>query len=380
MNLVISYKDKLLCEKNRNEVGFINVPHYFSENTDFSNISIFITLLLAGLMNDDYSTEISGDFGFWDEKFEENFVPECLVQIDKDTYYYDLDEHFLTLIKKKEDEELRKLPQNLLWKSRDEISKKKIIMGDYQDDDTPYSFLGRENYDQRLIDVLKIANIKRSQKDVLLLYSGGKDSTLAAVRLKEMGLIPYFIHFNNGSMLDSDKPFLTFRETFKDLDDYVFPYDYSDVDISRLFKRYFDPWKKENDNPRLTSEIRCLSCRMAMYTKAFEIAKYNNFRIISEGARISQKFFIEQEKFIPKIAEIADKLNIKLLFPVLYLDDDKELIKCLLASGFSSKTWESKCLLGEEALDKTEKDEQVILEYYNNHIRPKILQYLRIEK
>ncbi|MDE6141063.1 MAG: hypothetical protein K2G03_00525, partial [Bacilli bacterium] len=117
-----------------------------------------------------------------------------------------------------------------------------------------------------------------------------------------------------------------------------------------------------------------------MYTKAFEIARNNNFRIISEGARISQKFFIEQERFIINLKEIANELGIELLFPVLHLDDDKELIRCLLDSGFSSKTWESKCLLGEKAVDKSKEDEQVITDYYNNFIRPKILKYLHIEK
>lgn len=380
VNLAILYDDKILCEKNGNEIGLINVPHYFRDNSDFSNISIFITLLLEGIMNDDYSTDISGDFGFWDEKFEENFMPECLIQIDKDTYYYDLDEYFYYLNDEKKDKEVKNLPKRLNWKSRDEISKEDIVNDDYQDEETPYSFFGIEKFNQKLFDVLKITSIKRSKKDVLLLYSGGKDSTLAAIRLKKYGYTPHFIHFNNGSMLDSDKPFLTFQETFKYLEGYVFPYEYSDVDIKELFLKYFEAWKQENNNSLLTSEIRCLSCRMAMYTKALEIAKNNNFKIISEGARISQKFFIEQEKFINCIKNIASELGIELIYPVLHLDDDKKLIRCLLDSGFSSKTWESKCLLGEEALDKTEKDEQVIMEYFNNHIRPKMLKYLHIEK
>ena len=90
-------------------------------------------------------------------------------------------------------------------------------------------------------------------------------------------------------MRDSDKPFLTFQKTFYNFDGYVFPYDYSDVDIKALFQRFFAYWEEEKANPLLTSEIRCLSCRMAMYAKTFEIAKSNNFKIIAEGVETKEQ-------------------------------------------------------------------------------------------
>ncbi len=385
MNLVILHDNKLLCEKNRNEIGFIHVPHYFTQNEDFGNLSIFITLLLGGMIDENYGSKVSYDTNAWDSKFEDFFAGDYLIQVDKDTYYYDLDESLADYNNKEIAnlvlKNLESIPKHLIWKDCEYLRDKNITMDDYaRDEVTPYSFSGVETYDSELIDVIKLISKTRDEKDALLLYSGGKDSTLAAIRLKEMGYNPYFIHFNNGSMLDSDKPFLTFQNTFKNFDGYVFPYEYSDVDINKLFSWYFGEWQRQNDNLRLTSEIRCLSCRMAMYTKVFEIAKKKNFKIISEGARISQKFFIEQIRFIPSLEEIAERLGIKLLFPVLHLDDDKKLINELLKSGFSSKTWESKCLLGEPAVEKTQKDEQVIEDYYNNHIRPKILNYLHIEK
>ena len=385
MNLVILHSDKLLCEKNRNEIGFIRVPHYFTQNTDLGNLSIFITLLMGGMINENYGSKVSYDTNAWDSKFEDFFAGDYLIQVDKDTYYYDLDEVLADYNNKEMAnivlKNLESIPKHLIWKDCEDLRDKNITMDDYaRDEVTPYSFSGVETYDPELIDVIKLISKTRDEKDALLLYSGGKDSTLAAIRLKEMGYNPYFIHFNNGSMLDSDKPFLTFQNTFKNFDGYVFPYEYSDVDINELFSWYFGEWQKQNDNPRLTSEIRCLSCRMAMYTKVFEIAKKKNFKIISEGARISQKFFIEQIRFIPSLEEIAERLGIKLLFPVLHLDDDKKLINELLKRGFSSKTWESKCLLGEPAVERSEKDEQIIEGYYNNHIRPKVLKVLEIEK
>ncbi len=137
----------------------------------------------------------------------------------------------------------------------------------------------------------------RTNKDVLLLYSGGKDSTLSAIRLRKMGYNVYFIHFNNGCMRDSDKPFLTFQKTFAKEEGYFFDYINSDINIADTFLELFKPWKqKEGDfllDGSMTSEIRCLSCRSAMYMKAIAIALKNSFKYIADEARISQEFMLE---------------------------------------------------------------------------------------
>ena len=43
--LLIKYQDSYICEKHLHEINYINVPSYYPNNEDFSNISIFITLL-----------------------------------------------------------------------------------------------------------------------------------------------------------------------------------------------------------------------------------------------------------------------------------------------------------------------------------------------
>ena len=105
---------------------------------------------------------------------------------------------------------------------------------------------------------------------------------------------------------------------------------------------------------------------MAMYTKAIIYAKNNGFKYIAEGARISQKFMLEQIPMIERLKELAKKYGIELLFPVLELVDDEEEKQELIKNGFSSKGWESKCLLGRPAMDKTLEDEETILKYYEN--------------
>lgn len=77
-----------------------------------------------------------------------------------------------------------------------------------------------------------------------MLYSGGKDSTLAAIRLYNAGYNVHFIHFDNGYMRAQDKPYLTFKETFDKEEGYYFDYQLSGVNIKELFEEYFSDWPK----------------------------------------------------------------------------------------------------------------------------------------
>ena len=117
---------------------------------------------------------------------------------------------------------------------------------------------------------------------------------------------------------------------------------------------------------------------MAMYTKAIQIAKEKGYKYIAEGARISQKFMLEQLPITTRIKELAESQGIKLLFPVLYVDDDQKEIEELLANGHSSKTWESKCLIGRPAKDKTPEDEIIIVDYYDQILQPAIQKKLKL--
>lgn len=90
IKLVIKYKEKYICEKNRNYIDFIHVPQYYDQEP-FSNISIFITLLLSNIIDNEFNAAVSLNECDWREKFETSFVPEYLYQIDDNTFIYDMD-------------------------------------------------------------------------------------------------------------------------------------------------------------------------------------------------------------------------------------------------------------------------------------------------
>ena len=90
--LLIKHNDSYICERYRNEIDFINIPMYYPNNESFSNLSIFITLLLSNNLKEDYSSTVKLNEFEWSLLFEKYFIPEYLHQVDKDTFIYDLDE------------------------------------------------------------------------------------------------------------------------------------------------------------------------------------------------------------------------------------------------------------------------------------------------
>ena len=377
--LLIKYNNSYICEKYRNEIDFISIPMYHPNNESFSNLSIFITLLFSKHLSEDYSSNKKLNELEWSSLFEEYFLPEYLHQVDRDTYIYDLDELL------NDYSELKDYYEEVISSVFFPLTVKKV--SELKNTNQRLELTEEDLYDWRypittvnqdLETFISKSHQERREKDCLLLYSGGKDSTLAAIRLYKAGYNVHFIHFDNGHMLDQNKPYLTFIETFNKDKDYYFDYSLSSVDIKDLFNEYFKEFK--SIDPSLESEIRCLSCRMAMYTKAIEIAKEKGYKYIAEGARISQKFMLEQIPIITRLKDLASQHGIKLLCPVLYEDDDQKLIEELLENGHSSKTWESKCLIGRPAKDKTEEDEQVIIDYYDTVLEPSIQKRLKYKK
>ena len=388
MRLIIKFDEKYICSLKNNVIGFIEIPSYNS-NSDFYNVDIFTSLLCGQLLNDSYEATKGLTYSEGLEVFG-TFDPDAMKFLDSDIALYNLDDALLYFDEdtiKNIYHNLEQLPGNLSSYSYEELliieeKNKEKNQETVINEDIPivYQTLNKQ-VDSKLLQKLNSLNVTRTEKDVLLLYSGGKDSTLAAIRLKAAGYNVHFIHFDNGAMLDNDKPYLTFTKTFANYPGYYFDYENHAVDIKENFQEYFSKWKQKNGelltNASIESEIRCLSCRMAMYTEAIKYAKINNFKYLAEGARISQKFMIEQYPMIERLKELTTLYGIELLLPVLTLESDNLEIEELLSNDFSSKGWESKCLIGKTAKDKTEEDEKIILDYYRSSIKPKLIQKLK---
>lgn len=386
--LIIKYKGKYICDKENGEIDFIRIPDYIGSVSDFSNIDIFVSLLCSNYLNDSYEAVRGFTYQEGVEVFE-SFDPDCIVELDFDVFLYDLDEQLANSTEEMTiqwEKNLERLPGNLNIYSYEElltIEKNLDKKRNQQEieEDRPFLFQRpKQKINNDLLKIIKAFHRTREEKEVLLLYSGGKDSTLSAIRLRKEGYHVHFFHFNNGFMLDTDKPYLNFSNTFARRDGYDLDFVNHSIDIQNLFESYFAKWKEEHgdilEDATLDSEIRCLSCRMAMYTEILCYAKKHQFKYIAEGARISQQFMIEQQPMINQLKELASKYEIEILYPVLTLEDDFKEQQELIEYGFSSKSWESKCLLGRKAKEKTKEEEQIILGYYEDTIKPKMLRKL----
>lgn len=390
--LIIKYQDKYICNLRKSTIDFINIPNYSNSNSDFNNIDIFISLLCSDLLDDSFYAKKGLTYVEGLETFE-LFDPDSIVPLEENIFLYDLD-NILLYLSPELSNNLRKnlcnLPKRLVsYSYQDLLDMAKKEQHNYKLFDTdqetlPFVYQEKDlQVSNELVSVLNNLNKKRTNKDVLLLYSGGKDSTLTALRLKKAGFNVYFMHFDNGYMLDNDKPYLTFKNTFANCPGYYFDYENHAINIKEIFVDYFSKWQKDKDwdltSNSLSSEIKCLSCRMAMYTRALQYARERDFKYLAEGARISQQFMIEQPKMLNYFKELANNYGIKILYPVLNIEDDELEKKELLENGFSTKSWEGKCLIGRPPKDKNSLDEKIIIDYYNEIIKPKMLSKIKID-
>ncbi len=217
-------------------------------------------------------------------------------------------------------------------------------------------------------------------KKILLMYSGGKDSFLSALKLYKQ--FPEhnicLVTYNNGCMVDL-KNVETTVSKLKTVAKYSFSYKgvFSTYGIAReFFFPYFN--MKASDlaekYPNLTaSQYHCLLCETAMYLHTMWLAKEWECEYIANGARECQEFVVEQEDMIERYQELANEFGLSIKYPVYDIDDDWELENEILRFGLTPKVYEPKCLIGCPTYGMV--DSRVIestVEYYDKEILPRI--------
>jgi len=188
-------------------------------------------------------------------------------------------------------------------------------------------------------------------KEVLLLYSGGKDSLLSAYYLMRQGYHVNLIHYDNCSMVGTEnikhgvelleKRFGKDRITYLGVASVI-------AEIRKFKKLENIPFSKIiNEYGDITlSQYQCLICRCAMYIYSAMAAQQLDIKYIAEGARKSQLFAIEQPTMIKRYQEFLNRYGLELLTPVYELTDDFYKENILIQAGILDCSCESKCMLG----------------------------------
>lgn len=190
------------------------------------------------------------------------------------------------------------------------------------------------------------------EKKVLLMFSGGLDSVLSAIRLVFAGYKVLLINFNNGCSLVSGMVYdkaLELEHIFgKERIEYlgsthnVASFRENEVMVANMeFRNILD-----NYGDCTISQIRCLNCRSAMYFEAIRYCLDNDIKFIAEGARKSQLFAIEQPEMIDAYKGLLKEFGIELILPVYDVENEWDKECEIYLYGVVPKAGEDKCLLG----------------------------------
>ena len=185
-------------------------------------------------------------------------------------------------------------------------------------------------------------------KEALVLFSGGKDSLLSAVRYLDNGYKVYLVTYDNSCGIGMKNVKSTINKYGNDKIEFI-----GIKDISAIFRSFIEPFYNYKFDYIINkfgvitiSQFNCLVCRMAMYVASIIICRQKNINIVVDGARVCQLFAIEQEEMLNKFALFFGKYNLRIDYPLKNEDNDWNLKNELLIRGIIPKTIEPQCLLG----------------------------------
>ena len=216
-------------------------------------------------------------------------------------------------------------------------------------------------------------------KEVLVLFSGGKDSFLSTLLMLEKGYRVNLVTYDNGCELMCENVLTGAKRIQKKYGkDRVKIIGIKKIDaifremISNLYN-YDINYIKNNFGNIIISQINCLSCRLSMYIMSIIISKQNNINLVIDGARRCQLFLVEQDVMIQKFKKLFNQYGLEIDFPLLDEDDDFKIKNMLLVNGFVPKMNESQCLLGMPIKNKLSDDIiEGCLNIYKKELYPKI--------
>lgn len=223
---------------------------------------------------------------------------------------------------------------------------------------------------------------------VLLMLSGGRDSFLSACRLVENGYNVNMITYDNGHISHAEyaeavagriiEMFGEEQAKFVGIQAIV-------QNIRPLMKKalYLEPVQLAEKYPHLLHyQVSCLACHTAMYLHSIAYCLANEIKVISEGAREQQGFFVELPEMSERYEKLCKQYEIELVLPVYNLQSDDERIMELSEWEFHPKSMEPKCWLGCPLCEPLKPEQRNDLAaYYDKEMLPQLDSIIqRLEK
>lgn len=184
----------------------------------------------------------------------------------------------------------------------------------------------------------------------VLMFSGGRDSTLAAVRLWQQGRRPVLVTITSSHLMGIDRV----RQRLKELAPILAP---------------GTPWLQLRQPTELKTDVSfydqtCLPCHHAYVTAGASVAAKINAKAVAFGYVAYQSDWPEQTPHaIGALRQVLARHGINLLLPVYDVRSREEVVEELESHGLSATALEQKCLrqITNVKLDPERLNEQVAL-------------------
>jgi adenylyl- and sulfurtransferase ThiI len=212
------------------------------------------------------------------------------------------------------------------------------------------------------------------QERVLVLYSGGLDSTvLAGIYVRQKRHVD-LITFRNGAQQDVELAKVHLPHIKRVRPDVEVTHTYRDV--STAFKRLIIRGIKE-DSPISEFTYICVGCKLVMHAAAIVYAAQNGMPVVADGFIKGQEFYPEQTPaFIAAIDSLYAKFGIAHVSPLYQLITDKEQIRKLaMELNIPPRSIDCTCLFEERPV----KVDNPAIEAYIRNKLPLLEEYIRRE-
>lgn len=187
---------------------------------------------------------------------------------------------------------------------------------------------------------------------IAILFSGGIDSSLAALNMSYEGFDVYLLKYSTGT-LHSKELYRIRYEEMKENNEKI--KELIIQDISGLFRK-IALFSLEEDFSKYSTSLICLGCRLAMHVQTIIYCKNNNIKLVADGSSKKQSYYCEQSNIALKLfEELYNEYGIKYINPIYNLSK-KEIKYELFENGISIQSLEDTCLFSDTFSDAREDD------------------------
>lgn len=213
----------------------------------------------------------------------------------------------------------------------------------------------------------------------LVLYSGGKDSMLAACDLVAIGYEVVLLACNCGALVAEENLLHGVKQLKECFGADVVSYagcSATAATMCRLSEYYTNTPVQDfaKNFPTLTPcQIRCLNCQSAIWVAAIAYAKARGIRTIACGYKATDEFCTGMQSYWDSLISIASRYEIALLRPEWDLVTDYERDIKMIRYGLYPAVLEPKCLLGTPATPLSDTEREDLMNYFAENLYAEML-------